>query len=349
MCEFVCAFLSSIPFYGSSAIVSLPIFQSTILDLVSRSRASFSALVLSLKYMANFAVIETSAATAATPRALPTVYTTDPRVLYRLYVAALMTATKYLEDNTFTNKAWSEIALVPLHELNHTEMSFLLRLKFEIHVAEGDYSKWLASLLDFATSKNSVAVAAASSGSNSSVAGTPTGSAPASPTAFVTDAVRGSSSSSAARVSSRVSTMAAPLSPLPSPPPMASFAAPAPAPRQQHHFYPITTFQQQPETLSPESSAEILSSLKRRRTPEVAADSGSSSPSPCSCLECLPATAAAPRPSKLVKLAGSQKARPVARKYTQQRPQPILLPPPHLYTPYPTPPPQALANMYYFI
>ncbi|KAI9299482.1 cyclin-domain-containing protein, partial [Cunninghamella echinulata] len=61
----------------------------------------------------------------------------------RLFTTALVLANKYLDDNTFTNKTWSEVSNIPVLELNIMEMEFLSALQYNIHVPYDQFFKWV--------------------------------------------------------------------------------------------------------------------------------------------------------------------------------------------------------------
>ncbi|KAI9361074.1 cyclin-domain-containing protein, partial [Pilaira anomala] len=60
----------------------------------------------------------------------------------RLFTTALVLANKFLDDNTFTNKTWSEVSSVPLHELNIMEMEFLSALQYRTCVHHLQFFSW---------------------------------------------------------------------------------------------------------------------------------------------------------------------------------------------------------------
>ncbi|GAA5817006.1 hypothetical protein MFLAVUS_010541 [Mucor flavus] len=60
----------------------------------------------------------------------------------RLFTTALILANKFLDDNTFTNKTWSEVSSVPLHELNIMEMEFLSALQYRTCVHHIQFFSW---------------------------------------------------------------------------------------------------------------------------------------------------------------------------------------------------------------
>ncbi|CEP19318.1 hypothetical protein [Parasitella parasitica] len=62
----------------------------------------------------------------------------------RLFTTALILANKFLDDNTFTNKTWSEVSSVPLVELNIMEMEFLSALNYKTSVHQAQFFSWAA-------------------------------------------------------------------------------------------------------------------------------------------------------------------------------------------------------------
>ncbi|KAI7866736.1 cyclin-domain-containing protein, partial [Spinellus fusiger] len=60
----------------------------------------------------------------------------------RLFTTALVLANKYLDDNTFTNKTWSDVSNIPVHELNIMEVEFLAALNYRIHVHHLQFFSW---------------------------------------------------------------------------------------------------------------------------------------------------------------------------------------------------------------
>ncbi|KAJ3228471.1 hypothetical protein HK099_000026 [Clydaea vesicula] len=66
-----------------------------------------------------------------------------------LWICCLVLANKYLDDDRFTNKAWSEVSRLPLSELNKAELQCLKILDFGLYVAEKEYTEWLDTLSKF--------------------------------------------------------------------------------------------------------------------------------------------------------------------------------------------------------
>ncbi|KAK3825719.1 MAG: cyclin-domain-containing protein [Benniella sp.] len=65
---------------------------------------------------------------------------------FRLFTVSLMLANKFLDDNTFTNKTWSEVTGINVKEINVMEMEFLNQVQFSLFVSEAEYLDWLHSL-----------------------------------------------------------------------------------------------------------------------------------------------------------------------------------------------------------
>ncbi|PCH33180.1 hypothetical protein WOLCODRAFT_62655 [Wolfiporia cocos MD-104 SS10] len=52
-------------------------------------------------------------------------------------------ANKFVDDNTYTNKTWSEVSGIDLTEINKMEKEFLLGIDFGLYVDEATYNSWL--------------------------------------------------------------------------------------------------------------------------------------------------------------------------------------------------------------
>ncbi|THH31557.1 hypothetical protein EUX98_g2615 [Antrodiella citrinella] len=62
---------------------------------------------------------------------------------YRVAIGALILANKFVDDNTYTNKTWSEVSGIELTELNRMEREFLLGIDFDLYVDKTTYDSWL--------------------------------------------------------------------------------------------------------------------------------------------------------------------------------------------------------------
>ncbi|KAL4254902.1 hypothetical protein ABKN59_004321 [Abortiporus biennis] len=62
---------------------------------------------------------------------------------YRVAIASLMLANKFVDDNTYTNKTWSEVSGIELSEVNRMEREFLMGIDFDLYVDYPTYESWL--------------------------------------------------------------------------------------------------------------------------------------------------------------------------------------------------------------
>ncbi|KAM7208870.1 G1/S-specific cyclin pas1 [Naviculisporaceae sp. PSN 640] len=65
----------------------------------------------------------------------------------RMFLAALILASKYLQDRNYSAKAWSKISGLGLRELNQNEMAFLLAVNFKLHVTVEKYNRWTEGVM----------------------------------------------------------------------------------------------------------------------------------------------------------------------------------------------------------
>ncbi|KAI9299925.1 hypothetical protein BJ944DRAFT_244695 [Cunninghamella echinulata] len=77
---------------------------------------------------------------------------------YRLFIVALLLANKFHDDNTYTNKTWSDISRMEISELNIMEFEFLDVLRYRLFVQKEEYDQWKMGLLSFMTQLKNVAL-----------------------------------------------------------------------------------------------------------------------------------------------------------------------------------------------
>ncbi|KAI8145376.1 hypothetical protein BJV82DRAFT_666639 [Fennellomyces sp. T-0311] len=75
---------------------------------------------------------------------------------YRLFTVALMLANKFLDDNTFTNKTWSDVSGMKVTDLNIMELEFLDVLNFGLFVGKDEFGRWKVALVNFKNQLQSV-------------------------------------------------------------------------------------------------------------------------------------------------------------------------------------------------
>ncbi|RDB27298.1 Cyclin-U4-3 [Hypsizygus marmoreus] len=111
-------------------LVATPTFVQFMQKLLETTQVSQSVIVLSLHYI--YRLKDRNRFTPA-----------QPGSEFRIAVAGLMMANKFLDDNTYTNKTWSEVSGIDLSEINRMEREFLMGVDFNLYVDKATYESWL--------------------------------------------------------------------------------------------------------------------------------------------------------------------------------------------------------------
>ncbi|KAJ7362966.1 cyclin-domain-containing protein, partial [Mycena albidolilacea] len=110
-------------------LTASPTFVSFTQKLLETTQLSQSVIVLALHYIHRL-----RARNAATPA--------QPGSEFRVAVAGLMMANKFLDDNTYTNATWAAVSLIPLAQINTMEREFLVGCDYNLYVSQGVYEDW---------------------------------------------------------------------------------------------------------------------------------------------------------------------------------------------------------------
>lgn len=76
--------------------------------------------------------------------------------IWRMLTIALLLGSKFLDDNTFQNKSWSEVSGIPVRELNTMEYEWLSAINWVLYVnldESQDYKAWLANWKEWLETK----------------------------------------------------------------------------------------------------------------------------------------------------------------------------------------------------
>ncbi|KAG6900560.1 hypothetical protein C0993_008714 [Termitomyces sp. T159_Od127] len=111
-------------------LVATPTFVQFMQKLLETTQVSQSVIVLSLHYI--YRLKDRNRFTPA-----------QRGSEFRIAVAGLMMANKFLDDNTYTNKTWSEVSGIDLAEINRMEKEFLNGVDFNLYVDKSTYESWL--------------------------------------------------------------------------------------------------------------------------------------------------------------------------------------------------------------
>lgn len=67
----------------------------------------------------------------------------------RMFLAALILASKYLQDRNYSARAWSKISGLNTQEININEMAFLDAVNWKLHISETNFQKWTDLVLKY--------------------------------------------------------------------------------------------------------------------------------------------------------------------------------------------------------
>lgn len=133
----------------SSSVLPLRTF---IQETLRRSRTSYSTLQVALYYLVlikdqlparDFTMEQTDDCHAS--RAL--------QCGRRMFLAALILASKYLQDRNYSARAWSKISGLNTHEINQNEVAFLLAVNWNLHITDRVYNCWAHQVMKHSPSQ----------------------------------------------------------------------------------------------------------------------------------------------------------------------------------------------------
>lgn len=67
----------------------------------------------------------------------------------RMFLSALILASKYLQDRNYSARAWSKISGLNTLEINQNEMAFLLAVNWELHITDAVFQRWTDIVLKY--------------------------------------------------------------------------------------------------------------------------------------------------------------------------------------------------------
>lgn len=132
---------------GSNSSYLLPL-RTFIQETLRRSRASYSTLQVALYYLVlikprlpghSFTMEQSNDSHAC--RAL--------QCGRRMFLAALILASKYLQDRNYSARAWSKISGLSTAEINQNETAFLHAVNWRLHITTEVYNRWIECVNKF--------------------------------------------------------------------------------------------------------------------------------------------------------------------------------------------------------
>lgn len=130
---------------SNKAVLPLRTF---IQETLKRSRTSYSTLQVTMYYLVLIkAHVPRHDFTMEQPRDDP-----SSRALQcgrRVFLAALILASKYLQDRNYSARAWSKISGLHTQEINQNETAFLRAVNWNLHITNSVWKRWTKILLDY--------------------------------------------------------------------------------------------------------------------------------------------------------------------------------------------------------
>ena len=112
---------------GSDAAVH-PAFRKFVSQVLTSTRLPSSTILLGLHYMAVRMTILSERRN----------YSYDGADVYSMLTTALLLGSKFLDDNTFQNRSWSDVSNIPVSRLNMLESDWLKALDWNLHFEPKD-------------------------------------------------------------------------------------------------------------------------------------------------------------------------------------------------------------------
>ena len=75
----------------------------------------------------------------------------------RMFLSALILASKYLQDRNYSARAWSKISGLKISEINSNEMTFVIAVNWKLHIPEAQFQRWANIVFRYSTSQTSPA------------------------------------------------------------------------------------------------------------------------------------------------------------------------------------------------
>ncbi|KAL4874851.1 hypothetical protein BJY04DRAFT_211759 [Aspergillus karnatakaensis] len=130
---------------GCKGVLPLRTF---IQETLRRSRTSYSTLQVALYYLIKIKSHVPSPESAQDQsRAKPVC-----RAMQcgrRMFLAALILASKYLQDRNYSARAWSKISGLNTVEINQNELMFLEAVEWRLHISEATFQRWTDIVLKY--------------------------------------------------------------------------------------------------------------------------------------------------------------------------------------------------------
>ncbi|OJD20320.1 hypothetical protein ACJ73_08346 [Blastomyces percursus] len=133
---------------GSRGVLPLRTF---IQETLRRSRTSYSTLQVALYYLIMIKPhVPKHDFTMEQPR--NPLCTRAMQCGRRMFLSALILASKYLQDRNYSARAWSKISGLNTLEINQNELAFLEAVGWKLHISEAVFQRWTDIVLKYTPS-----------------------------------------------------------------------------------------------------------------------------------------------------------------------------------------------------
>lgn len=124
-----------------------PAFRKFVSGLLSSTRLPSTTILLGMNYLARHMNMLKNTGP----------YKSTDGQVWRMLTIGLLLGSKFLDDNTFQNRSWSEVSGIAVSELNTLEHEWLDSIAWNLYVnldTSKDFNAWLKSWNDWRESKN---------------------------------------------------------------------------------------------------------------------------------------------------------------------------------------------------
>ena len=116
----------------NQTVTSPPAFRKWVHQVLSATRLPSTTILLSLHYLSERFKL------------YPDSIKNSENQIYRLLAVSLILGSKFLDDNTFVNKSWSDVTAIKVSELNVLEREWLHLINYHLHVdLNGGVESWI--------------------------------------------------------------------------------------------------------------------------------------------------------------------------------------------------------------
>lgn len=113
-------------------------------EILKRSKTTYSTLQAALYYI--FRIKASVTEHMVRRQAGPPMEKPSPKDCIfcgrRMFLAALMVASKFLQDRTYRNSAWAKISGLNTAEITFSEMTFLQLIDYQLFISKNTFDRW---------------------------------------------------------------------------------------------------------------------------------------------------------------------------------------------------------------